>query len=98
MITINILERAGEFAENKDIAKELRIRDIIPALLDGKKVQINFNGVSGTTQSFVHALIAESIRQFGNRALENLEYAGCSDNVKEIIKTVYEYIQESLGD
>lgn len=95
---IKIEDYAGTFAENKDTAKELRIKKITPALSNNEKVELDFKGVSGTTQSFVHALISEPIRQFRDIALDNLEYKNCSDAVKEIVKTVYEYIQESFND
>jgi len=70
----------------------------MPALADGKTVVLDFSEISGTTQSFIHALISESIRQFRDTALEKIEYKSCSDIVKEIIKTVSEYMQESLDD
>ena len=95
---IKISDCAGEFAENKDIAKDLRISKIMPALLNNKTVELDFYGVSGTTQSFVHALISDPIRQFGDVALENLEYKHCSAVVKEVVKTVYAYMQESIDE
>ena len=95
-IKINIQKEAGDFAENKDIAKKLRTEIIIPNLFKDNVVEIDFVGVSGVTQSFIHALIAEPIRKFKNKALEKLFYRNCMDNVKEIIKTVYEYLQESM--
>ena len=95
-ILIKVINLAGEFAENKDVAKELRVTKIIPALAKGKVVVLDFSGVSGTTQSFIHALISEPIRQFRDVTLEKIEYKNCSDIVKEVIKTVYEYMQESL--
>lgn len=95
-ILIEIKKNVGEFAENKDVAKELRVKKIMPALADGKIVVLDFSGVSGTTQSFVHALISEPIRKFHDVALDNLEYKNCSAVVREVIKTVYEYMQESL--
>lgn len=95
-ILIKIKDLAGEFAENKDVAKALRINKIIPTLADGKDVVLDFSGVSGTTQSFIHALISEPIRRFRDIALEKIEYKNCSDIVKEVIKTVFEYMQESL--
>jgi hypothetical protein len=67
-------------------------------LSNNEEVELDFRGVSGTTQSFVHALISEPIRLFRDVALDNLEYKNCSDAVKEIVKTVYEYIQESFND
>lgn len=95
-ILIKIKDFAGEFAENKDVAKDLRITKIIPALTNGKEVVLDFAEVSGTTQSFIHALISEPIRKFRDVALEKIHYKNCSDVVKEVIKTVYEYMQESL--
>jgi len=93
---IELKKLVGEFAENKDIAKKIRVNQIMPALANGKVVVLDFSGISGTTQSFIHALISESIRQFRDMALEKIEYKNCSDIVKEVIKTVSEYMQESL--
>ncbi|MEI7749817.1 MAG: STAS-like domain-containing protein [Candidatus Moraniibacteriota bacterium] len=95
---IRILGYAGEFAENKDIAKSLRVERILPALARNQTVTIDFFGVSGTTQSFIHALISEPIRRYRDVALENLEYSHCSGSVREVIRTVYDYMQESLDD
>ena len=93
---IKIKEFVGDFAENKDIAKELRVNKIIPNLSINRCVVLDFSGVSGTTQSFIHALISEPIRQFKDDALDRIQYKNCSDMVKEVIKTVCEYMQESL--
>ncbi|MBU3918846.1 STAS-like domain-containing protein [Patescibacteria group bacterium] len=93
---IEVKGLVGDFAENKDVAKELRIKKIIPTLRDGKEVVLDFSGVSGATQSFIHALISEPIRLFRDVALEKIHYKNCSDVVKEVIKTVSEYMQESL--
>lgn len=95
-IIIKIKDLVGDFAENKDVAKELRVTKILPALAKDNVVILDFSGVSGTTQSFIHALISEPIRQFRDMALEKMRYKNCSDVVKEVIKTVYEYMQESL--
>lgn len=95
-IIIKIKDLVGDFAENKDIAKELRVNKILPALKNNEEVVLDFSGVSGTTQSFIHALISEPIRQFRDVALEKIHYKNCSDVVKEVIKTVSEYMQESL--
>ncbi|MFA7151499.1 MAG: STAS-like domain-containing protein [Candidatus Paceibacterota bacterium] len=93
---IELKKLVGEFAENKDIAKKIRVNQIMPTLADGKMVVLDFSEVSGTTQSFIHALISEPIRQFRDTALEKIEYKNCSDIVKEVVKTVSEYMQESL--
>ena len=95
---IKIKDYVGTFAENKDTAKRLRIDKIMPALSNKEEGELDFEGGSGATQSFIHALISEPIRQFRDMALDNLEYKNCSGAVKEIVKTVYDYIQESFND
>jgi len=94
-MTLNIKKYAGEFAENKDTARELRIGKIIPALRSKKKVVVDFSGVSGTTQSFVHALISDVIRKYGDDVYKLVFFKGCSPVIKEVISIVFEYMQES---
>lgn len=88
----------GDFAENKDIAKTLRLKEIIPALSKGEEVILDFDGVSGATQSFIHALISDPIREYRSIAFEKLAYKNVNDNIREIISIVYRYMQESLED
>lgn len=96
--TIHIEELAGEFAENKDIAKKIRVERILPTLSNGDEVILDFTGVQGATQSFVHALISDPIREFKDFAFNNMLYQGANDEVREIISIVYRYLQESLED
>ncbi|MFZ2200145.1 MAG: STAS-like domain-containing protein [Microgenomates group bacterium] len=88
----------GDFAENKDVAKQLRVVEIIPSLSKGDEVILDFSGVSGATQSFIHALISDPIREFKNTAFDKLAYKNVNDNIREIISIVYRYMQESLED
>ena len=93
---IKIQKIAGDFAENKDMAKKLRIEEIMPALSKGEEVILDFNGVDGATQSFIHALISDPIRELKDIAFDNLAYKNANDNIREIISIVYRYMQESL--
>lgn len=94
---INMRKVAGGFAENKDIAKKLRIEKIMPALSKGDEVILDFNGVSGATQSFIHALISDPIRELKEVAFDNLAYKNANEDIREIILIVYRYMQESLN-
>ena len=87
---------AGDFAENKDIAKKVRIEIIMPALSKDDEVILDFDGVSGATQSFIHALISDPIRELRGVAFDNLAYKNANDDIREIISIVYRYMQESL--
>lgn len=96
MKKIIVYKKAGEFAENKDIAKKWREEIILPELAKNKVVEVDFVNVTGVTQSFVHALAAEAIRRYGNRAFDNLIFSNANGVVRQIITTVYHYMQESL--
>ena len=93
---IKLKQLAGEFAENKDIAKKVRVSEIMPALSKGHEVVIDFTGVSGATQSFIHALVSDPIREFKETAFDKLMYKSVNNDIREIISIVYRYMQESL--
>ena len=88
----------GDFAENKDIAKKLRLKEIIPVLSSGAEIILDFKGVSGATQSFVHALISDPIRKYKDVAFNNLVYKNANNNIRETVSIVYRYMQESFED
>ena len=93
---ITMRKMVNDFAENKDIAKKLRIEEIMPALSRGDEVILDFDGVGGATQSFIHALISDPIRKLKDVAFDNLIYQNTNNDIREIISIVYRYMQESL--
>lgn len=96
MIVIRLYERVGAFAENKDIARDIRREIIIPALEREEKVVLNFDRVDSTTQSFIHALLSDVIRRHGSDVLEQISFQSCNEIVRKIITIVVEYTQESI--
>ena len=93
MKQISIFDQTGAFAENKDIARELRIREMIPALDKGEEVVLDFGRVEAATQSFIHALISDVLRKYGNDVLDKLAFKSCNDTIKKIIGIVVDYMQ-----
>ena len=96
MKNISIFQRAGSFAENKDIAREIRIQEIIPALDKNEEVVLDFKKVDAATQSFLHALISDILRKYGNDALDRIAFKSCNENVQKIIGIVVDYMQEGI--
>lgn len=94
MKRIDIRAHAGAFSENKDVARDLRLKEIIPALERKEDVQLDFAGVDAATQSFVHALISDLLRKYGTDVLDHIEFKSCNDTVKKIITIVADYMQE----
>ena len=93
MMHIRIVDLAGKKAENKDVARDLRERDILPTLAAGGTVTIDFSGVTDATQSFVHALISEAIRKHGDGLQGRLVFRSCCDTVRDMIEFVAGYMQ-----
>lgn len=96
MIEIKLLDTVGSFAENKDKAREIRLKQIMPALKKGENIILDFSGIDSATQSFMHALLSDTMRQHGIEVIDKIQFKSCSNTVQKIITIVLEYMQESL--
>ena len=94
MNEIMLIKKVGSFAENKDLAREIRLKEIVPALENKEQIILNFQDIDGATQSFIHALLSDVIRKYGGGALDKIFFKNCNKTVKKIISIVVEYMQE----
>jgi len=97
MKEIKLFSLTTNFAENKDLARDLRINEIAPALKNGKDVILDFEGIQAVTQSFIHALLSGIFREQGTVVLDKIKFKNCNENVKKIIEIVVDYMQESIS-
>lgn len=95
---ISMVKEAGKFGENKDVARRLRIKEIMPALLDEEEVILDFGGMMGATQSFIHALIVAPMREFKDVFFDKVKFKNCSPTVKQVVRIVSEYTQEAFDE
>ncbi|MDP2838371.1 MAG: STAS-like domain-containing protein [Candidatus Moranbacteria bacterium] len=95
MITVKLKNKTGSFAENKDIARDIRLNILIPAIERGEKVVLDFQGINSATQSFVHALISDLMRKYGVDVIEKISFKSCNEVIQKIITIVIDYMQES---
>lgn len=98
MKTVMMHSKVGEFAENKDVAREIRVNMIIPSVNKGERIVLDFAKVESATQSFIHALISDVIRNYGIDVLDNIFFKNCNETVKSIINIVVDYMQDTIGD
>ena len=95
-MTIKIFKYAGSFAENKDTARHLREEQIMPALKNAEEqVVLDFDKVTGATQSFIHALISEAIRQYSDEVFDRLIFKNCSSSLEQVVNIVADYMEEA---
>jgi len=91
MKTIRIPIGAVGFAEDKDAARVLRLKRLLPALAAGDRVVLDFGGVQFATQSFIHALVGEAVKRYGEMVLDRIEFKNCSRQLKSVIELVVDY-------
>ena len=93
---VKIIDKCGDFAENKDIARDIREKTIKPIFntKTDEEIILDFSGVDSTTQSFIHALLSEFFQVAGESALNRFEFRECSKAVKSLITTVINYSLE----
>lgn len=93
MKQIQLQDIVGKFAEDKDKAREIRIGKLVPFLESKEEIILDFEGIELTTQSFIHALISDLIRKYGNSVLDRIYFKNCNKNIQGIIDIVVEYMQ-----
>ena len=98
MKTVRIYDEVGSFAENKDVGRDIRVREILPALEGGQEVILDFDEVQGATQSFIHSLISDVLRQHGEEVLGQIAFKSCNAAVKQMIRIVVEYMQAAMAE
>jgi len=91
---IKLFKIVGSFAENKDLARKIREEEIIPALNCNQEIILDFKDVNLTTQSFIHALISDLIRKYGNEIIDKINFKNCNETIKKIINIVIDYMQQ----
>ena len=95
MKEIEIYKKTGNFAGNKDIAKEIRMKEILPSIKIEDQIFLDFKGVTSSTQSFIHALISDVIRIEGIGVLDKLFFKNCNETIQKLIGIVVEYMQDT---
>lgn len=96
MKTIKLFKKVGSFAENKDTAREIRIKEILPALDNNQEVILDFTKIESTTQSFIHALISDILRKKGNDILDRISFKNCNKTIEKLVNIVIDYMQDTF--
>ncbi|MCI0491155.1 MAG: STAS-like domain-containing protein [Blastocatellia bacterium] len=82
------------FVEDKDLARLIRIGELLPALEQGENIVLDFRQVKYATQSFIHALLGEALYKYREELLDRIEFKNCTPQLQSVIELVVDY---SLG-
>lgn len=94
-MTVHVFDAVGSFAGDKDAAAQLRNTAIVPAVASGAEVTLDFDGVELATQSFMHALLAQTVRD-NPESLDHMAFANCNSDIQSLIEIVIDYAQEDF--
>jgi hypothetical protein len=87
---VSIFNYFGKYAEDKDAAITFRDRRLIPAIENGKKIDLDFRDVETAPHSFLNALLATTVRRLGMKAYQWIRIYNASGPIHEIIDKVLE--------
>src|SRR5471030_68249 len=87
---VNIFNYFGKYAEDKDAAITFRDRHLIPALKQGKKLDLDFSEVETAPHSFLNALLATPVTMLGTKAYQWIKVRNAPGAIHEIISGVLE--------
>lgn len=90
--TIYLHKFVGKFAEDKDKARNIRQDILWPHIKAGHALVLDFAKVEDATQSFIHALLSELIRETRGEVLDLMYFKNCNETVKKIINIVVDYM------
>ncbi|MDP9361966.1 MAG: STAS-like domain-containing protein [Acidobacteriota bacterium] len=79
------------FEENVERAAEIRESEIMPALVAGALVVLDFSGIRFATQSFIHACMYRILRDASAEATNQLSIANATPATREAIRAVAAY-------
>lgn len=89
----------SSLAQDKLKAARIRDSEIMPLVETGGIIALDMAGITLTTQSFAHALLAQPIRELGRDGVaERLWIVSTSGQVKDVFRIVLSYILDELDD
>jgi anti-sigma regulatory factor (Ser/Thr protein kinase)/anti-anti-sigma regulatory factor len=85
----NYVIRVHEFLEDIDKAVVVRESIMVPRVMAGQPVILDFSGTRFVTQSFMHALLNGLLKRPGS--LARVSFVNCTNSTKEAIQAVAAY-------
>jgi hypothetical protein len=87
---VNIVNYFGKWAEDKDAAISFRDKRLVPAIQEGKKIELDFRGVETAPHSFLNALLATPVKLLGVKAYQWICVHNATGSIHEIIRTIFD--------
>ncbi len=87
---INIKNYFGSYAEDKEHAKKIRDKYILPAINEDKMLTLDFEGVILATHSLLNAMLATPITRLGLSAYKKIKVINAIPEIREMIDFIFD--------
>jgi anti-sigma regulatory factor (Ser/Thr protein kinase) len=87
---LNIRNYFSRYAEDKSQAKKIRDEKLLPAIAEGKTITLDFDEVILAPHSFLTALLATPIRQYGLAAYKKIKIINAPAEIQEIVGFIFD--------
>ncbi|WP_353115332.1 DUF4325 domain-containing protein [Nitratidesulfovibrio sp.] len=84
-LLVDIYNYFGRNAEVKPEAIAYRDKYILPAILEGKSIKLDFSGVVSSPHSFLNALLATPVEKLGMTAYKRIKVVNADSDIRETI-------------
>jgi len=84
-MNISLADKADSFLTGSESALQIRKTQLVPAIKNGKTIEIDFSNVRGTSQSWMNAFIMGTLLECGIDSLKYLKFKHCNPLLKELV-------------
>jgi hypothetical protein len=87
---ISVRNYFGKYAEDKDLAKKIRDKYILPALAENKTLTIDFEEIISAPHSLLNAMLATPIERLGLAAYKKIKIINASPDIRETLDFIFD--------
>lgn len=87
---ISVRDYFGKYAEDKDLAKKIRDKYLLPALAENKTLTIDFEEIISAPHSLLNAMLATPIERLGLAAYKKIKIINAAPDIRETLDFIFD--------
>lgn len=87
---ISVRNYFGKYAEDKDLAKKIRDKYILPALEENKTLTLDFEEIISAPHSLLNAMLATPIERLGLAAYKKIKIINAAPEIRETLDFIFD--------
>jgi STAS-like domain of unknown function (DUF4325) len=87
---VSVRNYFGKYAEDKDLAKKIRDKYLLPALVENKSLTIDFEDIVSAPHSLLNAMLATPIERLGLSAYKKIKIINAAPEIRETLDFIFD--------